>query len=229
MTTKPHALYLHGFASSPATAKGLGLGVRLRDDLSSYAIPQLEGDSFREMTMDTILTRAAAAIAALPADGRPLLLIGSSLGGYVAATLAARCAATGGQRPAALLLIAPAFGFTTTWQELLGQAGIDEWRARGERMFYHHAREADLPLGYGFLASCLDLPEMPGEAGVPIAIVHGLQDETVPSHRSSAYARSHGRTELHLVEGDHRLTEQRHEELLVWCARDLIARITPPA
>jgi len=232
MSMQPHALYLHGFASSPATAKGVALGARLRADVASYAIPDLEGGTFRDMTMQTILARAEAAIRTLPADGRPLILIGSSLGGYTAAYLAARLAAAGGsQRTAALLLIAPAFGFTTTWQELLGQAGIDEWRSRGERMFYHHARETDLPLGYGFLASCLELPEMPGEAGMPVAIVHGQQDETVPAHRSSAYLRSHAQTELHLVQGDHRLTEARHEELLVWCARDLIARITaaPPA
>ena len=219
MTLLPHVLYLHGFASSVRTAKGVALGNRLRDRVRSYGIPDLEGGDFRGMTMDSILVRARSALEVLPDDGHPVLLLGSSLGGYVAAHLAA-------SRPprqvSALVLIAPAFGFTTTWQERLGEAGIAQWRDAGERLFFHHASEAERPLGYGFLESCLGLPEMPGETGVPSAIVHGRQDETVPCQRSIAYAQERHGVELHVVEGDHRLSEPRHEDLLVWCVEDVL-------
>ena len=100
-----HGVYLHGFASGPGTAKGVALGRRLAGCLASYTIPDLEGGDFRGLTMDGILDRAEAALAALPADGGRVLLIGSSLGGYTAAHLAATGRA---RRATALLLIAPA-------------------------------------------------------------------------------------------------------------------------
>jgi predicted esterase YcpF (UPF0227 family) len=220
---KPHALYLHGFASSPKTAKGVALGERLTGSVASYQIPAVEGDAFRSLTMDGIFTRAEAALRALPADGAPALLIGSSLGGYSAAFLAAAGRAP---RVAALLLIAPAFGFTDSWLHKLGGGGIEEWRRKGERNFFHHAQERELPLGVAFLESCERLPAMPGEPRMPVAIVHGRQDETVDCRRSVEYAQARANVDLHVVQGDHRLTEPRHEDLIAWCARDLIARFS---
>ncbi len=218
-----HMLYFHGFASSVKTAKGVALGQRLAGSALSYRIPDLEGGDFRSMTMDGILRRAQAAVQELPQDGRPLLIIGSSLGGYLAALLAAQ---GGIRRRAALLLIAPAFGFPSAWRTMLGEEGIERWRATGERLFFHHASERELPLGYGFLDSCQALPDLPGEPRMATAIVHGHQDQTVDALRSLDYARQRALVELHLVEGDHRLTEPRHEDLMVWCARDLVARLS---
>jgi pimeloyl-ACP methyl ester carboxylesterase len=221
-----HILYLHGFASSVRTAKGLALGARLAADAASYGIPDLEGGDFRALTMDGILARAAAAIDALPEDGRAVLLIGSSLGGYTAA----RLAALGATRPlAGALLIAPAFRFPSSWAARLGEAAIAQWRRDGERAFFHHAHERELPLGYGFLESCRDLPDLPAQARCPVAIVHGLEDASVDWQGSAAYAGGRARVELHLVAGDHRLGEARHEELMAWCARDLLARAAAPA
>ncbi len=217
-----HARYLHGFGSSPKTAKGLGLGQRLAPHLASYGIPDLEGGDFTGLTMDGILDRAEAALRALPDDGRPCLLLGSSLGGYSAALLASLGRA---HRVAGLLLIAPAFGFTTRWATRLGQTGVERWRRDGVLPFYHHAHERDMPLGVGFLDSCERLPDFPGPAGVPVTVVHGRQDETVDHRASMHYAASHEQTELHLVAGDHRLMEPRHEDLIAWAAEDLIRRI----
>jgi hypothetical protein len=217
-----HALYLHGFGSGPKTAKGVALGHRLAGAVTSYGIPDLEGGDFRNLTMDGILDRAAQAIAGLPDDGQRVLLIGSSLGGYSAALLAAsnRVPRLGG-----LLLIAPAFGFTASWTARLGPAGLAAWRRNGDMPFFHFAAERELPLGVGFLDSCLSLPELPGQADVPTTIVHGRQDDTVDHRASLRFASSRERVELHLVEGDHRLTEPRHEDLIAWAAHDLLARI----
>jgi len=226
-----HGVYLHGFGSGPKTAKGQALGKRLAPLLTSYHIPDLEAGDFTALTMDGILFRARAAMAAVPDDGGPIIVIGSSLGGYCAALLASGGHPAGGlpARVSALLLIAPAFGFPTNWAKNLGPEGIAAWRREGTRMFYHHGAEREVPLGVGFLDSCADLPDLPTQAQVPIAIVHGRQDATVDCAASITYARARERVELHLVEGDHRLTEPRHEDLIAWCATDLLAagRATP--
>jgi pimeloyl-ACP methyl ester carboxylesterase len=215
-----HGVYLHGFASGPGTAKGVALGRRLAGCLASYTIPDLEGGDFRGLTMDGILDRAEAALAALPADGGRVLLIGSSLGGYTAAHLAATGRA---RRATALLLIAPAFGFTSRWAERLGAEGVARWHAAGAWPFYHHVREREELLGSGFLTSCERLPDFPADPGLPVAIVHGRQDETVDHRASVEYARRHPLAELHLVHGDHRLTDPRHEDLITWVAKDLMS------
>lgn len=218
-----HCLYLHGFGSGPKTAKGLALGQRLAGVVTSYAIPDLEGGSFSDLTMDGIFARVETALRALPDDGQPALLIGSSLGGYVAAQVAATGRAP---RVAGLLLIAPAFGFTAHWAERLGADGVAKWRSDGSLPFYHFAAERELPLGVGFYESCVALPELPAQAKVPVAIVHGRQDDTVDHRRSARYAAERDGVELHLIDGDHRLTEARHEQLIGWCANDLISRLS---
>lgn len=217
-----HALYLHGFGSGPKTAKGLALGQRLAPRLTTYGIPDLEGGDFPGLTMDRILDHTEAALRALPDDGRPCLLMGSSLGGYTAALLTAQGRA---HRVGALLLIAPAFGFTTRWATRLGTEGVARWRRDGALPFYHYAHERELPLGVAFLESCERLPEFPGSAGVPVAVVHGRQDETVDHRVSVQYAASHEQVELHLLQGDHRLGEPRHEALIGWAAEDLLDRL----
>jgi hypothetical protein len=217
-----HALYLHGFGSGPATAKGTALGRRLAGALDSYAIPDLEAGDFFTLTMDRILARAEDAVAALPVDGAPVLLIGSSLGGFSAALLAAQGRVA---RVAGLLLIAPAFGFPERWAEILGEQGLADWRRTGQRLFHHYAADRELPLGSAFLESCLALPSLPLPPEIPVVIVHGRRDETVDWRFSRRYADQDGNIEFHLVDGDHRLTEPRHEDLIAWCALDLIGRI----
>lgn len=217
-----HGIYLHGFGSGPKTAKGTALGKRLAGVLASYRIPDLEAGDFFSLTMERILERAVLALAELPDDGKPVLLIGSSLGGYTAALLAAQERIP---RVAGMLLIAPAFGFSEHWAERLGAEAVAAWRSTGQRPFFHFASEREQPLGVGFLTSCERLPGFPLPPEFPVVIVHGRRDDTVDWRMSRRYADQEGDIELHLVDGDHRLTESRHEELIAWCANDLIARV----
>ena len=211
-----HVRYLHGFGSGPQSEKGAALGRELAGICASYAVVDLEGGDFLGLTMEGMRERA---IAACPNAGRTVL-IGSSLGGYLAAWLAAERAVPG---LAGILLIAPAFGFTTRWAERLGVDGVEAWRRDRQRTFFHFGAQRELPLGIGFLDSCERLPEVPGDPGVPCVIVHGRGDETVDHRHSLAFATAHPTVELHLVPGDHRLTEPRHTALITLAARQLLA------
>jgi pimeloyl-ACP methyl ester carboxylesterase len=218
--TKPGAVYLHGFASSAKSTKAQSLRRHLGGKVAAYAVPELDGGDFPNMTMDSMLEQAAAAVERC-GPGK-VLLIGSSLGGYLASLLAAqkRCANLG-----ALLLIAPAFAFTELWASMLKPGEIEAWRKTGRRMFLHYGAEKELPLGFGFHQSCLSLPAFPAPPGVPVTIVHGRHDESCDWRNSQRYADTDAQCDLHLVDGDHRLGEPRHEQLIAWCAEDLLERM----
>ncbi len=221
-----HAIYLHGFGSGPQTAKGTALGRRLAGAARTYAIPDLEGGDFFSLTMERIFDRAVAAVAGAPGGDEPVLVIGSSLGGYTAAMLAAERRLP---RAVALLLIAPAFGFGKRWGERLGADAVAAWRQTGSRPFFHHASGKEQPLGAGFLTSCERLPAFPTPPAIPVTIIHGRGDDTVDWRMSRNYvdqSEQNGVIEFHLIDGDHRLMEPRHEELISWCAKDLIVRCT---
>ncbi len=225
---RPHVLYLHGFGSGPLTAKGVALGRQLTGLAASYSIPELDGGDFPNLTMDLIFARALAAVERLPVDGAPVVFVGSSLGGYSAAWLAAAGTVP---RLAGCVLIAPAFSFARRWSVLLGDDGVAAWRRDGQRPFFHHHQQREVPLKTAFLDSCARLPDAPGQARdaagrpLPLTIVHGRQDETVDHRVSLDYAGSRAAVDLHLIDGDHRLTAPRHEHLIAWAVRDLIARI----
>lgn len=103
-------LYLHGFASSPASRKAQFFATKLRDSAVDLQIPDLAQGNFQGLTitaqMDLLVTLLA---------GRPAALIGSSLGGYLAALYASSHAEV--QR---LVLLAPAFDFYRLWLHSLG-------------------------------------------------------------------------------------------------------------
>ncbi|MGA8203600.1 MAG: alpha/beta hydrolase [Woeseiaceae bacterium] len=87
----------------------------------------------------------------------------------------------------------------------------------GSSMGGHVATAAAGPLGAAGLFVLAPAYYMPGyEAltpvppAVPIAIVHGWRDDVVPVDNSIRYARA-CLAELHLVDGDHRLTEKIDE------------------
>jgi len=209
-------VYLHGFGSSPASAKARALQQLLGSDCHHFQVPVLDGGEFFHLTMPAIAERALSAITQAAVHG-PVLLIGSSLGGYVAAWLAAQGALP---QVCAQVLIAPAFGFPSRWRERLGEDGVAEWRRNGQRLFWHYGAEAELPLGVQFLESCTELTDVPAATTLGTSIVHGREDESVDWRGSYQYAENAAAVDLHLVNGDHSLSLPRHEALIAWCVRD---------
>jgi len=68
------------------------------------------------------------------ANGEPLILMGSSLGGYLAALYAER-------HPKAvdrLILLAPAFEFLQRWRARLSAREIEQWKREGSIPIYHY-------------------------------------------------------------------------------------------
>ena len=164
-------LYLHGFASGPGSAKGTALAKRFealgvpfeRADLTPGE------DGFERSTPLTMLAEAER----LVARHRPRVLMGSSLGGYLAALLAARDASV-----AKLVLLAPAFRLFERWRERISPDEERRWRSGG-LWVHHHAAGRQRLLGWAFMEAAATLPAYP-EVPVPSLCLAGRRDELVP-------------------------------------------------
>ncbi len=189
-------IYLHGFASSPLSAKAQFFKSRLAEVGAGCEIPQLDQGNFEAMTISSQLDVINRTVA-----GDRVILMGSSLGGYLAALYAARH--TNIER---LVLLAPAFQFPRRWKNRFTASEFAAWKESGKRNFFHYAAKDDRPLSYGFVEDAIRYEDDPNFKQ-PALILHGLQDEVVPVAASESFARSHPNVKLIVIESGHELTD----------------------
>src|SRR5512136_1301514 len=107
MPNCPTYIYLHGFASSPQSAKAKYLRDCFQTRQIDIKVPDLNQGDFSHLTLTRHLKQVAAEFPPAPA---PVAIIGSSFGGLTAAWLGQRHPQV--QR---LVLLAPAFQFLAHW------------------------------------------------------------------------------------------------------------------
>jgi pimeloyl-ACP methyl ester carboxylesterase len=197
-------VYLHGFASSPKSKKAAIFRQRLESEGFDVTVPDLNGAWFRNLTVSGMLSVVEGAAG----DG-PVSLMGSSLGGYLAALYAARH-----ENVEKLVLLAPAFGFARRWMEELGEPAVRQWRESGERMAMNYATGAVEPIGWALMEDGLRYEDEPAVLQ-PTLIFHGVQDSVVPVAASRAYARTRTSATLFEVDSDHELLSAVEE---IWAA-----------
>ena len=187
-------IYLHGFASGPSSAKARQIVDPLAAEGFDVSVPdQNEGD-FRGLTVSRALELARRSVR------DRTLVIGSSLGGYLAALLAAQ-----DERVKALVLMAPGFDLARRMETRYGAAAIEDWRRRGALEVDHYAQGGKQPIGFGFFEDALRHRGYP-PLRVPTYLLHGTKDDTVPSEASEEMARRHpSLIELDLVDDGHAL------------------------
>jgi pimeloyl-ACP methyl ester carboxylesterase len=134
--------YLHGFASSSKSAKGLALRKKLGDHMVS--LPDLNRPSFEDIT----ITGALIAMDELHEEmGRPRWnLVGSSMGGHVAALWTALHPDDVNK----LVLLCPAFDLAALWPSIIGQGNFEKWQSEGRLPFKDGAGEWK-NVHYGFV------------------------------------------------------------------------------
>lgn len=189
-------VYLHGFASSPSSGKAQFFKARFENLGVPFEIPRLDEGDFRSLTITGQLRVIDRAVA-----GENVTLLGSSLGGYLAALYAARH-----PNVERLVLMAPAFELPTRWRKRFTPAELDEWMRTGARGFYHYAYQADRPLGYQFVEDTVLYEDEP-DFGQPDLILHGERDDVVPIEVSERFAARHPRTTLVRLDSGHELTD----------------------
>ena len=190
-------IYLHGFASGPQSSKGQFFRQRFAGIGRPVELPDLTQGDFEHTT----LTQQLAFLDTLVGNG-PAILLGSSLGGYLAALFAAGHR----QRVPAVVLLAPAFGFARRWAESLGEQTMREWRERGWRPIYHYGEKQEGRIGYGLLGDGLQYEEFP-EVRQPALVLHGRRDQAVDHQLSVRFAGDRSNVELILYDSDHQLLD----------------------
>src|SRR4051795_7080793 len=89
MKSRPSVLYLHGFASSPESSKATYLSQRFTERGIEVRTPDLNLPDFSTLTVTRMLDQADDLIGQFDPDA-PIVVVGSSLGGFVAVHTAAR-------------------------------------------------------------------------------------------------------------------------------------------
>lgn len=186
-------VYLHGFASGPASGKAGFFQRKFAQCGVLMEIPQLDEGHFENLTISGQL-----AVIDRTLGGQPAILMGSSLGGYLAALYAARH-----PEIERLVLLAPAFQFPRRWQE---HFSAEEWKREGSITVFHYGEGRERRLGYQFVEDAALYEDEPGFSQ-PALIVHGVRDDVVPAGISSVYAGRHTNVKLILMESGHQLTD----------------------
>lgn len=193
-------IYLHGFASSPASRKAQFFAAKLRERGVQVEVPYLEAEGFRNLTVTGQLKVIEEC-----ARGRAARLIGSSMGGYLAALYASL-------HPEAerLVLLAPAFGFASRWSLRLGEEKMAEWRERGEIEMTHYGTGKPEAIGYALIEDGMRYPAEPDFAQ-PALIFHGSGDNVVPLSFSEDFVRTRPNVRLTTMASGHELTDVMEE------------------
>jgi pimeloyl-ACP methyl ester carboxylesterase len=189
-----YLIYLHGFASGPQSSKAQFFRRRFEELGVAMQIPDLSGGNFEELTISGQL-RVIQRIAV----GDDVRLIGSSMGGYLAALYAARH-----PEVTKLILMAPAFGFARRWPLMLGEEKVAEWRRTGWLPIYHYGDKRERRVGYELLEDAKRHEDYP-EISQPALIFHGRQDDVVPVEYSEEFAVRHPQVTLRIMESGHEL------------------------
>lgn len=154
-------LYIHGFASSPQSAKLVALQRVLGQDIELNA-PDMNVPSFERLDFEAMMSLAIGEARRT----QPRAIVGSSLGGVVALELVRR----GVHAP--LVLIAPGVGIGDRWTARLPPGDPVE--------VFNHARNAQAPIHRDFFEQMKAVRPESEAPPVRVTVLMGRNDETVP-------------------------------------------------
>ncbi|MXZ70246.1 MAG: alpha/beta fold hydrolase [Acidobacteria bacterium] len=211
-------VYLHGFASSPASSKAVYLAERLAGTGSVLHLPDLNEPDFSTLTVSRVIAQVSALVAELPPD--PVTLFGSSLGAF-AALHAAERQCGGDSRPISrLVLLAPAFDFGRAAIGELGAEGMARWRETGWWELTHYASGATTRVHYELYADAARYNSFAARRRISTLVLQGDRDEIVDAAMVARWAERRPHVRLVRLDDDHQLAAS-HERIWWETARFL--------
>jgi pimeloyl-ACP methyl ester carboxylesterase len=211
MSPVRYVIYLHGFASSPASSKAQRFARELGARGVGFVCPDLNQPAFETLTVTRMLGQVREVLAQVPTG--PVAVVGSSLGGFVAVhAAAAESAADSGGRASAkpkidrLVLLAPAFEFGTDRIRPLGEHGMDEWRRSGRLRVFHYAANEYRDVHFALHQDAATYDAFSLSLALPTLVFQGRHDDAVDPASVERWASGRPYVDLRLVDDGHQLT-----------------------
>ena len=201
-------LYLHGFASSPQSSKALLFAKRFAERQIRFDAPDLNAPDFSTLTVTRMLAAAGTIIEAAAA---PVVVIGSSLGGFVAIHAAHRYA----DRVRAVVLLAPALDVDLTKggpsvggaadRRRFGELGLAAWHSSNRLDVFHYGYGKMMPVHYELYTDAARYNALDVRLAQPVQVFQGRRDTAVDPAAVERWASARSNVELHLLDDDHQL------------------------
>jgi len=198
----PHAIYLHGFASSPRSSKARWFVERAREAGVIATAPDLNLPEFETLTISRMIAQVAQLVATLPPG--PVVLAGSSLGAVVALHAAAVH-----HDPAhpidRLVFLAPAFDLVASLEAQFGPAALDEWRRTDALAVFHYGDQRTRELRWAFFEDARGYDAFAVHLTIPTLVYQGARDEAVDVRTVERWVSSRPSVTLHVLDEDHQM------------------------
>lgn len=191
-------LYLHGFASSPQSSKATFLSRKFAERGIRMLVPDLNEPDFSTLTVTRMLQQVETALAS--AQGQ-FVVVGSSLGGFVAVQAALRYA----DRVSRLVLLAPALDFDGNRLSELGDRGLAAWKSSNQLTVFHYGYARMMPVHYALYEDARRYNAFQAEVSQATQVFQGRLDTAVDPGTVERWARSRPNVELHMLDDDHQL------------------------
>lgn len=196
-------IYIHGFASSPQSSKAQFFAERFAARRVRFLCPDFNQPDFSTLTVSRMLAQLEKRIASLPPG--EVVLIGSSLGGFVAVEAGARQVSQARHPISRLVLLAPAVELEwERWSEL-GPSGIERWRQTGSVDVFHYAENQPQRLNFEFYEDAQKYRPGARRMNQRVLIFQGRHDDSVSPGIVEAFAHAQADSILHLLEDGHQL------------------------
>jgi uncharacterized protein len=191
-------IYLHGFASGPGSKKANKFKKHFESASISLAVPDLEGGDFQRLSLSKQIKIVNDRMDQFP--GERFGLIGSSMGGYLAALIAQER-----EEVAAIYIMAPGFNFLKRWSDLV------QGHLKGPNVIpdlisvYHYRYNKDMLLSTDIFRDAEKWDRLALDRNLPTRIVHGIHDDTVDIAESRKFLKTHPMCQLLELDSDHQL------------------------
>jgi pimeloyl-ACP methyl ester carboxylesterase len=215
------AFYLHGFASSAKSSKAAFFASRFARHGVELRTPDFNQPDFTTLTVSRMVGQVCERIADRPDDR--VVLIGSSLGGFVAVNTALRCPG----RVDRMVLLAPALDFGGNRMRTLGDRGLEDWQRTNRLDVFHYGFGRVMPVHYELYADARRFDAMNARLDMPVQVFQGRRDDAVDPETVERWAKARpGLVELHMLDDDHQL----HASLeSIWIEVARFVGLTSPA
>ena len=191
-------IYLHGFASSPSSKKAVVFKNIFKEIGFSLVVPDLEKGNFENVNLTFQMNILFDLLDKY--QDEEVCLVGSSMGGYLAAIAAQKRTIV-----KAIYLLAPGFNFMDRWMKKLGLDCEDETSWISMIPVFHYRYGVTKLISTRIFKDAKNWSDLKLDREIPVRIVHGVHDEVVSVNESRNFIVDRPWTSLKELDSDHGL------------------------